>query len=127
MIIRSIRIRHFRSVLDEEVEFGVLTSLVGANGAGKSAILHALRIFYEPATPISVEDFYDRDTSEPIVVGVTFADLSPEARQQFDPYVQADLLSVERVVIWDGKKASGSYHGARLQARQFEEVRDAFW
>lgn len=45
MIIKSITIKNFRSILNESLFLSNLTALVGKNGTGKSAFLHALNIF----------------------------------------------------------------------------------
>ena len=44
MHIKQIRIRNFRSIEHLDVDFGTTTVLIGANNAGKSAVLEALRI-----------------------------------------------------------------------------------
>lgn len=47
MKIKSINIHNFRSVKNAVLEIDNYALLVGANNAGKSNILTALRIFYE--------------------------------------------------------------------------------
>ena len=47
MKIRKIRIHNIRSIRDAEVELTDFSMLVGANNAGKSNFLLALRLFYE--------------------------------------------------------------------------------
>lgn len=42
MRISRVRVQHFRSIEDDALEMRHLTSLVGANGGGKSAFLKAL-------------------------------------------------------------------------------------
>jgi len=42
-MITRLRIQGFRGIADETIEFGPLTVLVGRNGAGKSAVVDALR------------------------------------------------------------------------------------
>ena len=125
MIIESIRIKNFRSILDETLFCENLTALVGPNGSGKSSILHGLRLFYAPSPKIDIEDFYNRDTTEEIVISVTFRDLSPDAKQLFSNYMQGDKLTVERVFVWNNGKVSWKYHGATLQNPDFHEIRDA--
>ena len=50
MIIRSLHLEHFRCFEDIDIEFdNQLTILVGANGAGKTAVLDALSIFLKNA------------------------------------------------------------------------------
>jgi len=56
MKLRQITIHNFRSVLDVEIEAHDYMLLVGANNAGKSTILNALRTFYDDAK-WSAEDF----------------------------------------------------------------------
>lgn len=56
MKLRQITIHNFRSVLDVEIEAHDYMLLVGANNAGKSTILNALRTFYDDAK-WSADDF----------------------------------------------------------------------
>ncbi|MGR0481181.1 MAG: ATP-dependent nuclease [Candidatus Electronema sp. V4] len=56
MKLRQITIHNFRSVLDVEIEAHDYMLLVGANNAGKSTILNALRTFYDDAKWLP-EDF----------------------------------------------------------------------
>ncbi len=53
MKIRKVRIRHYRSIADIEIECDDLVALVGRNGAGKSCILRALEAFYDSGTAMS--------------------------------------------------------------------------
>lgn len=47
MKLRRLRIHNFRSLIDADIEVHDYTMIVGANNAGKSNILAALRAFYE--------------------------------------------------------------------------------
>ncbi|SHE28190.1 Predicted ATP-dependent endonuclease of the OLD family, contains P-loop ATPase and TOPRIM domains [Desulfacinum infernum DSM 9756] len=125
MILESIRVRNFRSILDETLYFESLTALVGSNGSGKSSFLRGLQLFYESSPRIEIDDFYNRDTTAEIIITVTFRDLSPEAQAQFSSYMQGDKLTVERVFVWDNGKVTWKYHGSTLQNPAFQEIRDA--
>ncbi len=125
MILESIRVRNFRSILDETLYFESLTALVGSNGSGKSSFLRGLHLFYEPSPRIELEDFYNRDTTVEIIITVTFRELSPEAQAQFSSYMQGDKLTVERVFVWDNAKVTWKYHGSTLQNPAFQKIRDA--
>ena len=46
MKLRRVRIHNFRSIIDAEIEVHDFTMLVGANNAGKSNFMNALRCFY---------------------------------------------------------------------------------
>lgn len=56
MKLRAIQIHNFRSVLDAHIEAHDYMLLVGANNAGKSTILNALRAFYDDSK-WTAEDF----------------------------------------------------------------------
>ncbi len=47
MKLRRLRIHNFRSIIDADIEMHDYTMIVGANNAGKSNVLVALRAFYE--------------------------------------------------------------------------------
>lgn len=125
MIIESINVRNFRSILDETLYCEQLTALVGANGTGKSSFLKAIDLFYNSSPKIDPEDYYDRDTSREITVAITFKNLSEDARERFSNYMQGETLTVERVFPWLGGKFSSNYHGASLQNEDFAPIRVA--
>ena len=123
MIIRQVRVRHFRSLYDASLGCDRLTALVGRNGAGKSSFLRALEMFYDPAAKATDEDHYDGDTSEAVQIAIKFGDLPPEALDLFSAYVDDDTLTVVRVFSASSKTAP--YHGMRMQNPAFSDVRHA--
>jgi len=127
VLIKSIRVRNFRSIADEVLECDRLTALVGPNSCGKSAFLRALELFYSPTPRIDPEDYYNGDVGSELAVAVTFTELSPEALELFAPYIQGDTLTVERVFRYeDGKPTpTAKYHGARMQHSEFQSIRAA--
>ena len=125
MLIKEVRVKNFRSILDESLPCESLTALVGRNGAGKSAFLSALELFYGASSVVTPEDFYAGDTSEDIEIEVTFGDLSPEASELFSPYMQGDNLTVVRVFSDSQRQRSGTFHGTRLQNPEFDYIRNA--
>ena len=126
MIIESVHIKNFRSILDEKINCEELTALVGANGTGKSSFLRAIDLFYSISPKIDIEDFYNNDISKEIVVQMIYKDLSIEAKELFSIYLQGDKLTVERVFIYDDGKISSKYHGATLQNPEFNDIRESF-
>lgn len=125
MLIESIQVTNFRSILKETLFCDELTALVGANGSGKSSFLYALDLFYTLAPRIDAEDFYGGNTKEPITIAVKFRNLSDAAKRKFSRYMQSETLTVERVFTWNEGRHSVSYHGASLQNADFEAVRTA--
>jgi putative ATP-dependent endonuclease of OLD family len=124
MIIKSVHVKNFRSIVDESIACDKLTVLVGRNGTGKSSFLRAMEMFYDPKVAVSAEDFYAEDTSKEIEIAVTFTDLSTDARPLFAHYLDGDDLTVVRVFSLSAKK-QGTYHGMKLQNPDFVEIRNA--
>ena len=84
MIIDSIHIRNFRSILDETLTCDMLTVLIGRNGSGKSNFLMALNLFYDQSAKVDEEDYYNRDTNGDVQIAITFKVLSDDAKKLFD-------------------------------------------
>jgi predicted ATP-dependent endonuclease of OLD family len=126
MIIESITIKNFRSVLNETISLCNLTALIGRNGAGKSAFLHALNIFYSTNPVIAIDDFYNREVSNEIIISIKYKNLSDEALRLFNKYVENDSLTVERVITWNEGKVIVKFHGSILQNPEFDEVKSGF-
>ena len=125
MFIQEVRVKNFRSILDETLPCDSLTALVGRNGSGKSSFLSALELFYNPSAKVTVEDFYAEDTTEDIEIAVTFTGLNPDAKDLFSAYVDNDVLTVVRAFSELQGKKSGAYYGTRLQNPDFICVRNA--
>lgn len=124
MIIESIRVRNFRSILDETLVCDELTALVGPNGSGKSNFLKAIDLFYSHSPRIDSEDFYNSDTTAEITIGITFKALSDDADKKLSTYVQGGKLTVERVLRLDAGKLTAAFHGASLRNPAFQKIRD---
>ena len=122
MHISRIHVKNFRSLLDEDIPCESLTALVGKNGSGKSSFLAALEHFYDRDARLIEEDFYDRDTSDPIEITVTFSDLAPGAAEAFASYIRAGVLKITKVLP---PGTVGTYYGVRLQYPGFDVVRQA--
>ncbi|MGD0918026.1 MAG: ATP-dependent endonuclease [Thermodesulfobacteriota bacterium] len=125
MIIESMNVKNFRSILDETLNFEQLTALVGTNGSGKSTFLRALELFYSTSPKFDIEDFYNGNTSKEASVAITYKELSEAAKEKFRNYMQGDKLTVERVFTWDGSKTGSKIHGSKLQNPDFQAIRDA--
>lgn len=125
VIIRSVRVRKFRCIRDETLPCEQLTVLVGPNGSGKSSFLRAIEMFYTPSSKYTAEDFYDRDTSQDIIVTVAFTDLTEREKKLFPRYLEGEELTVEKVMTWPAGRGSQKYYGTSLQNREFDSFRSA--
>jgi putative ATP-dependent endonuclease of the OLD family len=128
MHLSSVTIKNFRAIRDQTVRLDALTSIVGANGYGKSTVLAALNIFFRntryttpSVTTLSIEDFHAGNTGDPIEISVTFIDLSPEAAKEFEEYVRDAQLTVTARAAWnpDTGQAPVVQRGARLAIEAF--------
>jgi predicted ATP-dependent endonuclease of OLD family len=124
MIVKTVHVQNFRSILDEKIDCDNLTVLVGRNGTGKSSFLRAMEMFYDPSPLVSSEDFYDEDTSPEIVIGLSFSDLNEDEKALFASYIDGDDLTIARIFTLSAKK-SGTYHGMKIQNPDFAEARSA--
>lgn len=128
MRIASVRIQNFRAFADETIHFNDYTCLVGPNGGGKSTVLMALNIFFRETShsqtdllQLDREDFHHKNTKDPIVITVTFDQLSDEAKQDFKAYFRQDKLMVTAKAVWndDDKFAQVLQFGERLGMEDF--------
>ena len=66
-------------------------ALVGANNAGKSAVLRALDFLFNPSTKsLNEESFWNKDTSLEIRVEAIFSSLSDKEKEALEAYLKAD-------------------------------------
>lgn len=127
--ITKLRMQNFRSFKDCAVDLDTYTSLVGPNGAGKSTVLAALNVFFREtesaATDVSdldAQDFHNRDVTKPIVITVTFGDLSEVEQETFKEYYRHGSLIVSAEAVFDESVRKGHVRqfGQRLGMEAFK-------
>lgn len=122
MILESLHVQNFRSILDATLTFNDLTVLVGANGSGKSAFLMAIRLLRDPTLVLGKTDFFNRDTSKPIEIEGTFGSLTTAEKQCLDRYVHTEKLTVRREFSWTEIGVESKGFGSYLSASELEEI-----
>ena len=122
MILKSIKVKNFRSIRDETLDCEDLTVLVGANGSGKSSFLHAIDLFQSRTPGVTEEDYHNRQTENNIEITSTFRNLSSQARETYSDYVLDGKLTVVRIFKWDDGRCGTTYHGIRLQNPDFARI-----
>jgi putative ATP-dependent endonuclease of OLD family len=125
LIIESVHVKNFRSILDETLNCEKLTALVGANGSGKSSFLYAIGLFYSTSPTLEKEDYYGEDVSKEIIIAITFKNLDKE-KETFCNYIQGEKLKVERVFTYNNSKIIAKYYGFGLRNPEFMEIRNLF-
>lgn len=124
MLIKSVHVRNFRSIRGAEIECDPLTLLIGRNGAGKSSFLHALSTFYDLAAPITAEDFFNRQTSDPIEIRVTYGDLGPAEAKEFNTFVRDGTFTVTKRIALREERPDATYFAASRQVPHFADIRN---
>ena len=75
MPIAQVRIQNYKAFEDSgPLKFGPITTIVGPNDAGKSAILHALRTFFEPPKKggLPIEELHGKDPARNAQIEIAF-------------------------------------------------------
>ncbi len=124
MIIKSVRVRNFRCIRDETLDCEDLTVLVGPNGSGKSTFLRAIELFYALQTRVTEEDFYNKNTDQPIVISIMFDNLTQQELDLYKPYVEGNTLTVEKEIASPGGRGYERYFGLKMQNPDFQTVRE---
>lgn len=127
MKIKSVRVQNFRSFQDETIHLNRYSCFVGPNGAGKSNVLSALNAFFRDqnsATDVSKlvnEDYFGKNTDNPIRITVTFDDLSRQATAALSGYVRQGELIVTAEAKFEPATKTGiiKHYGSRLGLRPF--------
>lgn len=98
MIIKKVSVSCFKSVKYVEVEFQNFTPILGANNAGKSTILRAIDVFFDPAPKIDKHDHFKSDPNIPILITVTFGNLTPTECDAFKGSIINNEITITREV-----------------------------
>ena len=129
MKIESVYIKNFRCFKEDTIFFDDYTCLVGANGAGKSTVFSALHVFFRhykdsktDLSKLSEKDFHHCNIEDPIIIRVTFKDLSDQAKTDLKDYVRQDKLVVTAEATFDigSQKADVKQYGSRLGIEEFK-------
>lgn len=100
MRISALEVTGFRSIASAKLTFDEVTVLIGGNNAGKSTLLHALRLFFEAAPKVAEDDFHRRE-SDSIEITVTFDRLTPNEMEEFSSAVSDGKLTISRTLSHD--------------------------
>ncbi|WP_109809300.1 ATP-dependent nuclease [Sphingosinithalassobacter portus] len=117
-------IKNFRAICDLSVDIRQHTTLIGANGVGKSCILKAIDKFFSKSANISIEDFHERNVSDPIEITLTFSDFTCEEAEVFSSKIHENQMSVSRI-FYAGAAArdNGKYFGVSLRSPALQAIR----
>ncbi|MBA9003019.1 ATPase subunit of ABC transporter with duplicated ATPase domains [Actinomadura cellulosilytica] len=105
-----------------DIRFDAITTFIGPNGVGKSAVLRALDWFFNgTAQTLTEEDVWAGAERKQISVEVEFCDLTDLDRTALGKYAAGDVETVRLWRRWEDGTAKLSGHALAYPA--FEEVR----
>ncbi|HWK97143.1 MAG TPA: AAA family ATPase [Pseudolabrys sp.] len=122
MRLKSLALKNFRCFPDEIIEFDSYTALVGANNAGKSAIVAALDIFFRSSAksaPITVDDFYRGEINREIRIELKFDGLGEAESDEFSHYISSGELTFFIKAYVESGSVRTSIHGIRRANPKF--------
>jgi predicted ATP-dependent endonuclease of OLD family len=123
MIIEAIYIENFRCIKQSQLNCDELTVIIGRNGSGKSSFLKAIDIFYDVNSSISVEDFFNKEPRQEIVLRVTYSQLKEDEIKEFQTYIRENKLIVTKRISENDGKFIQKYFAAAMQIPEFAVVR----
>lgn len=101
MKVEEVHIKHFKSLEDVHLKCGKRVAIIGENNSGKSNIIEALDLFFNPLKEkFSEESYYEKDTSHPIEITVQFKELNAWEKEYLSRWISADKLKIKRVFKW---------------------------
>lgn len=103
-MLKWVHIKNYRSCKNVRIDIGPMQALVGANNAGKSSIIRALDLLFNPSTTkVDEETFWNGDTDLQIWIEAFFNELSDIEKEdeKLKPFLRPDdTFHIARSVIW---------------------------
>lgn len=124
MKIVNIEVKNFRCLHKVDIPCENLTVLVGRNGTGKSSVLKAIDVFFNVKYPITIEDYYNKNTDEQIEVNITFEDFTTHEAELFHSYISNNKLVISKRITWDKGLATQAYYTKSMQIPEFARITD---
>lgn len=101
MKVEEVHIKYYKSLKDVHLRCGNLVAVIGENNSGKSNIIEALDLFFNPSKEkVSEGSYYEKDTSQPIEITVQFKELNTWEKEYLSRWISADKLKIKRVFKW---------------------------
>lgn len=117
-------IKNFRAICSLEVDLGQHTIFIGPNGVGKSCALKGIDKFFSKSASVSIEDFHEKNTQDPIEITLTFKDFTEKEAEVFGSKIYNGEMVVSRLFFSGaGSRDNGKYYGLSLRNQTLQGVR----
>jgi predicted ATP-dependent endonuclease of OLD family len=104
MKLKWVHIKNYRSCKDVHINMGSVQALVGANNAGKSSVIRALDLLFNPSiTKVDRETFWNGNTGAQIWIEAFFDQLTDAEKEdeKLKPFLRfGDTFNIARSVTW---------------------------
>ncbi|ACN17530.1 conserved hypothetical protein [Desulforapulum autotrophicum HRM2] len=104
MKLKWVYIKNYRSCKDVRINIDSMQALVGANNAGKSSIIRALDLLFNPSTTkVDEETFWNGDSELQIWIEAVFNELSDAEKEdeKLKPFLRPDdTFHIARSATW---------------------------
>ncbi len=126
MRLSCVKILNFKSCRNVELSIGGLHALVGSNNAGKSNILHALDLLFNPSVKkLSEDSFWNKRTDLGIRVEAVFTELEEVEKQKLDPYLTSEgffhIAREAKLNVTDSPSEPDSQEGRFSISQQYKK------
>ena len=122
MKIKRVHIKNFRSIKNQEINFCDQTVFIGANGTGKSTVLHALNAFFQIKFEPKKEDFFAHNQNDPMEITLVFSNFTKQEKKDFESRVHNEEITVTRI-FGGSSNENGDYQGMISGNPEFAECR----
>ncbi len=124
MRIGSLTVKNFKAIEELTINFSGVTTLIGENNAGKSSVLSALSLFFDPAPRVNIDLFHKKNTSSPIEILIKFVNLTPHEMEKFSSNINNNQLDLARIFKFSNSKIEGKYYVLANVFEKFNDTRD---
>jgi putative ATP-dependent endonuclease of OLD family len=116
MKLRYFKAERYRSLREFDIEVDDFMVLVGENNCGKSNFFYALDLFLSATVRgLSDDTFFNRQTSDPIVLTARFDELSAAEMDKLAPWTVGGTLTVSKEYVLDeAGKATVSHYALMM-------------